>query len=51
MVNRSFDILFLLRRNGRKVIFANVDASKALWKALGIPEGDSGNYGITWSDA
>ncbi|KAH0782672.1 hypothetical protein KY290_002270 [Solanum tuberosum] len=28
-----------------------VDASKAVWKALGIPEGDWGDYDITWSDA
>ncbi|KAJ8573216.1 hypothetical protein K7X08_009727 [Anisodus acutangulus] len=28
-----------------------VDASKAVWKALGISEGDWGEYDITWSDA
>ncbi|XP_049351856.1 putative ripening-related protein 5 [Solanum verrucosum] len=28
-----------------------VDASKAVWEALGIPEGDWGDYDITWSDA
>ncbi|TMW91202.1 hypothetical protein EJD97_014643 [Solanum chilense] len=28
-----------------------VDASKAVWKALGIPEGDWCDYAITWSDA
>ncbi|CAN4119077.1 unnamed protein product [Withania somnifera] len=26
-----------------------VDASKAVWEALGIPEGDWGDYDITWS--
>ena len=28
-----------------------VDASKAVWEALGIPKGDWGDYDITWSDA
>ncbi|MCD9561402.1 hypothetical protein HAX54_020505 [Datura stramonium] len=28
-----------------------VDASKAVWEALGIPEGDWGEYDVTWSDA
>ncbi|KAK6804523.1 hypothetical protein RDI58_002307 [Solanum bulbocastanum] len=28
-----------------------VDASKAVWKALGIPEDNWGDYDITWSDA
>ncbi|XP_047979024.1 putative ripening-related protein 1 [Salvia hispanica] len=28
-----------------------VDASKAVWKALGVPEGDWGDLDITWSDA
>ncbi|KAK4738762.1 hypothetical protein R3W88_002459 [Solanum pinnatisectum] len=27
-----------------------VDASKAVWEALGIPEGGWGDYDITWSD-
>ncbi|XP_047306595.1 uncharacterized protein LOC124910015 [Impatiens glandulifera] len=27
-----------------------VDASKAVWKALGIPEGDWGELDITWTD-
>ncbi|KAH6818055.1 hypothetical protein C2S51_001658 [Perilla frutescens var. frutescens] len=29
----------------------NVDAWKAVWKALGVPEGDWGELDITWSDA
>ncbi|CAN4111624.1 unnamed protein product [Withania somnifera] len=28
-----------------------VDASKAVWEALGIPKGDWGDYDITWYDA
>ncbi|KAF3682002.1 putative ripening-related protein 2 [Capsicum annuum] len=28
-----------------------IDTSKAVWKALGIPEGDWGEYDITWSYA
>ncbi|CAN4111620.1 unnamed protein product [Withania somnifera] len=28
-----------------------VDASNAVWRTLGIPEGDWGDYDITWSDA
>ncbi|KAL5996064.1 hypothetical protein ACLOJK_026137 [Asimina triloba] len=28
-----------------------VDASPAVWKALGIPDSDVGDYDITWSDA
>lgn len=28
-----------------------VDASKAVWKALGVPEKDWGELDITWSDA
>ncbi|CAL9007132.1 unnamed protein product [Prunus brigantina] len=28
-----------------------VDASKAVWKALGVPESDSGELDIFWSDA
>ncbi|KAI3444561.1 hypothetical protein Pfo_001226 [Paulownia fortunei] len=28
-----------------------VDASKAVWKALGVPEDDWGGLDITWSDA
>ncbi|XP_073269610.1 kiwellin-1-like [Primulina huaijiensis] len=28
-----------------------VDASKAVWKALGVPEDDWGELDITWSDA
>ncbi|CAN4125701.1 unnamed protein product [Withania somnifera] len=28
-----------------------VDASKAVWEALGIPKGEWGNYDITWYDA
>ncbi|KAL7258930.1 hypothetical protein ACSBR1_004939 [Camellia fascicularis] len=28
-----------------------VDASKAVWKALGVPEKDWGNLDVTWSDA
>ncbi|KAK6143387.1 hypothetical protein DH2020_023735 [Rehmannia glutinosa] len=28
-----------------------VDASKDVWKALGVPEGDGGELDITWSDA
>lgn len=28
-----------------------VDASKAVWKALGVPENDWGGLDITWSDA
>ncbi|XP_002511842.3 putative ripening-related protein 1 [Ricinus communis] len=28
-----------------------VDASKAVWKALGVPEHDQGGLDITWSDA
>ncbi|KAL1822978.1 hypothetical protein DCAR_0310822 [Daucus carota subsp. sativus] len=28
-----------------------VDASKAVWKALGVPENDWGDLDITWSDA
>ncbi|KAG6434342.1 hypothetical protein SASPL_105968 [Salvia splendens] len=28
-----------------------VDASKAVWKALGVDEGDWGDLDITWSDA
>jgi hypothetical protein len=27
-----------------------VDASKAVWKALGVPEGQWGGLDITWSD-
>ena len=28
-----------------------VDASKAVWTALGVPESDQGKLDITWSDA
>lgn len=28
-----------------------VDASRAVWEALGVPEGDWGELDITWSDA
>ncbi|KAM0949664.1 putative RlpA-like domain superfamily, kiwellin [Dioscorea sansibarensis] len=28
-----------------------VDASPAVWKALGIPDSDVGDYAVTWSDA
>lgn len=28
-----------------------VDASKAVWKALGVPENDWGDLDVTWSDA
>uniref|UniRef100_A0A7N2R9H1 Uncharacterized protein n=1 Tax=Quercus lobata TaxID=97700 RepID=A0A7N2R9H1_QUELO len=28
-----------------------VDASKAVWKALGVPESDRGDLDISWSDA
>ena len=35
------------------VLTANnvVDASKAVWKALGVPESDWGEMDIYWSDA
>ena len=28
-----------------------VDASRAVWKALGVPKNEWGGFDITWSDA